>query len=401
GIFFLLIKGLPERGRIFSAASAWFFLEIIVAHFLTGFPWLPLGLSQYSSRWLLPVVSLVTVFGLSSLLMMFNLLLATGWTRHHLVSWSVIIPLTAALVFGGRAVNIEGTPAGWLRVLLLQENIASYNRLPPAEIFQSHYRTTITLLKEEPADLVVWPESSFPDILDDHPELMTQLRDLSQRHHCALLLGGIGRQGQSLFNTAYLFSGENLQVYRKRHLVPYGEFILGGRYRLLRKIYSKLAGYQPQLQPGQEYTLFHFPVSSRREQARVNVLICFENIFPEISAEFVTRGSQACLVITNDSWFLQSPGPYQHFAHNILRATETGRYFAQTAITGITGVVSPEKGVSALIESDRRLLFVRGHLRYTLPLLTGETPAGRCGYIPVLLLLLTVSGGILCRTRKG
>ncbi len=70
--------------------------------------------------------------------------------------------------------------------------------------------------------------------------------------------------------------------------------------------------------------------------------ICFESIFPQISREFVRNGAQALFIITNDAWFKGSKALEQHFAKAVFRAVETGRYTAQTANGGISGVIDAQ-----------------------------------------------------------
>lgn len=395
GLFFFLVKILPASGLIPLTACTWFFLEIIASSLFTGFPWLVLGLSQYSNRFLLPLSAYVTVYGLSSIVVFFNLLFSFGWRRHYLYSWLATVPLlffiVAAAHYGGKQTKING----WLKILLIQENISSAQRFSPEEIFQAHYQTTKNLLLKEKVDLVIWPESSYPDLLNMRVDLVRKLKELTSRYSCSLLLGSLSQIGEDMFNTAYLFIGEKVQIYQKTHLVPYGEFLPGAKNPVIRKIFYHFAGYIPRLQYGKEFSVFNLPVEGKN--VRISVLICFENIFPEISRKFALQGSQAFFVLTNDSWFGQSQGPYQHFAHNLLRSAETGRYFIQSALTGITGIVSPCSGITSTLEKEGKKIFVRGYLRGTVPLVTGQTFALRYGVLPLALVLLFITGVILCR----
>ncbi len=259
-----------------------------------------------------------------------------------------------------------------------------------------YYQDTAVLLNKNKPDLIIWPESSYPNVLAENKSLTDSLKRLTAENHCALLLGTMTYDAErdAYYNSAVLVRGDRVDVYRKTHLVPYGEFILGGRCPWVKRTYERIAGYTPCLSPG--VSLKPFDLDGRL----VGPLVCFENTFPELARASVNHGSQVLFVITNDSWFQRSFGPYQHFAHNVIRAAETGRYFVQTASTGITGIAAPDGTVTTVTGRDGgrpRQIFVKGYLAQSVPLTTGETPYTRHGDLPLTLILLTLTGAILCR----
>ncbi|MCM8832521.1 MAG: apolipoprotein N-acyltransferase, partial [Candidatus Omnitrophica bacterium] len=177
----------------------------------------------------------------------------------------------------------------------------------------------------------------------------------------------------------------------KIHLVPYGEFILGERFILIRKIFYKIAGYYPELKPGNNYKTFKY------KNIKFSTLICYENIFTDMSYNFLKNKTDFFIVITNDSWFGNSFGPYQHFYHNIFRAIETGRYFLQTGLTGITGIISPEGKIEKILEKENKQLFFEGNLNFSLPVEIYETFYSKYGIYPFFLFCLILTGLLICR----
>jgi apolipoprotein N-acyltransferase len=193
-----------------------------------------------------------------------------------------------------------------------------------------------------------------------------------------------------MYNVACFIAGGEVSYHAKLHLVPYGEFLPGRRFRAVRAVYRRASPMIPETTPGSEYTLF--PLGG----AKFAALICFENLFPELAAEYAARGAEFFVTLTNDSWYGDSPGPRQHFAHNAFRAIETGRYVIQVATSGVTGIVSPDGRVT-LLEENGRNVCTAGVLRGTVTPLRTRTVYGILGDLPLMLALLLLTGGVLCR----
>jgi apolipoprotein N-acyltransferase len=66
--------------------------------------------------------------------------------------------------------------------------------------------------------------------------------------------------------------------------------------------------------------------------------ICYEIIFPGLVARD-TETSDLIVNVTNDAWFGNTPGPYQHFRQAQIRAVETGQPLVRAANTGISGFI--------------------------------------------------------------
>jgi len=395
GIFSFLLCSLKRKGRIFIGVFIWFFLEILVTHLLTGFPWLLLGLSQWENSIILPFARIFGIYGISSLIILTNLSLFYGFRKKHVTSLVVSILIFLSIFIYGKNCRIErfsNTPT--IKVLIIQENIPSTLEKPADEILDSYYATTAKILKKEKeVELVIWPESTFSDYLLEDKKILNKLIKFTEKYKCTILLGSFGKKNGNIYNSAFLIDGKKIQTYNKIHLVPYGEFIPGGKFHLIERTYEKIAHYIPVLKHGKEFTPFNF------KEQKISSLICFENIFPEITREFVKEGCNAFIVITNDSWFGKSFGPYQHFTHNVFRAVESGRYFVQSASTGISGIITPSGKIEHLITGNNgEKVFVRGTVVRKIPLLKKRTFYSKYGNIPLFLLTFIFTGVLLCKT---
>ncbi len=123
--------------------------------------------------------------------------------------------------------------------------------------------------------------------------------------------------------------GEILSIYRKRHLVPYGEFTPGAWCPVIRFLVKRQAGYLPDLRRGSNPGVFFF------KKIPLAIFICYEDIFSEEVAAVIAKGRFVLVTLTNDSW-LGTLGSAQHFAFASLRAAEAGSYLIRAANTGIT-----------------------------------------------------------------
>jgi len=395
GIFLYTLYKLPPKGRIFLGAFIWFFLEIIVSNLITGFPWLLLGLSQWQEFFLLKTARLCGIYGISFLVILANLTFVNIFKKKYFYSSVVAILIFVAIFLITPEKFYKAKPVGEINVMVVQPNIISENNVEPEQVLYLLKEMTLSNLEKEGATLVVWPEGSFSDVLEKYPALVNDIKLLCNKYSLYILMGAFSTDDTNIYNSALLFGEDELQVYNKNHLAPYGEFILGGRYSFVRNVFEKVAGYTPYITPGNELKLFSL------NGHKIAPLVCFENIFPDMTRELNIKGAQVFLVITNDSWFGKSAGPYQHFAHNVMRATESGKYFIQASLTGVSGVISPEGKIVETIESDGKRIFVPGTLSFKAPLKEGKTFYSRFGEVPLFLVGIFFIGMILCRTTKN
>ena len=228
-------------------------------------------------------------------------------------------------------------------------------------------------LTEQVADrgarLVLWPESSTPFYFEYGAESQI-LRELARRRDVQLLIGSDQWEPATpprIFNAAFLINadGSTGGVYRKVHLVPFGEYVPLKHVLFFAK---PLVDAVSDFAPGTEVNTL--PVRG----GLVSTAICYEVVYPALIREGILRGSTLLTTITNDAWFGRSSAPSQHFAMAAMRAVEQGRYLVRAANTGISGVVDPYGRV--LLQSG---LFVEGAWTADVRLIEEKTLYGRRG----------------------
>jgi apolipoprotein N-acyltransferase len=139
------------------------------------------------------------------------------------------------------------------------------------------------------------------------------------------------------------------QRYDKIHLVPFGEYIP------LRNSLRFLGAIVPidDFTAGDEFTIMRFRLRDTGSEARCAVLICFEDVFPEIARGFARRGVDILVGITNDAWFGDTASPWQHLQAAVFRAVETRRPVVRAANTGVSCFISNKGSVTSLVRDEK------------------------------------------------
>jgi apolipoprotein N-acyltransferase len=362
-IFALIVRRIAIAhgpAALIAAPIVWVATELGRAYIFTGFPWVLLG---YSQATVLPIAQLASVFGVFGVSMLvasvsaaLAMTVAGGRTpfsagRSSKKGYGPFLPLAASLavviavaVWGSRrAAAAEWTHAGdAIRVGIVQGNIDQAEKWNPARaaaIFQDYLRMTRQAIREG-AEFVIWPESSTPFRFEDDPLAAAQLRTLAQQARVPILFGsdqfvrGTSGAPAAFYNSAFLVGpdGKTGGVYRKMHLVPFGEYVPA---KTLFFFAAPLVEAVSDFSAGDQAVLL--PVGRHL----VSTAICYEVVYPDLVRRFVTGGSEMLTTITNDAWYGRSSAPHQHFEQASMRAIEEGRYLVRSANTGISGIVDP------------------------------------------------------------
>jgi apolipoprotein N-acyltransferase len=388
------------KRALFLMPAAWVAAEYLRGLMFGGFPWVPLGNSQVTT---LPVAQLASVFGvygLSALVASVSAALAYATLaqgRDRVAAIAITVVVLAGIGFWGARRIADGSlvrDGAPLRVGLIQGNIAQTDKWKAGEarrIFTTYVAMTRDAVRRG-AQLVIWPESSTPFMFEEDETGETMLRGLARELHVPILFGSdqVDRSAQDLrlFNSAFMITpeGETAAVYRKMHLVPFGEFI---PLKELLYFVSPLVERFAEFAPGASMVIL--PAG----EYRINTAICYEVVYPSLIRDAVVQGSQLLTTITNDAWYGYSSAPYQHFALASMRAIEEGRYLARAANTGISGVVDPYGRVvrqSAIFEEVGLVEGVR--------VLTGRTIYSRIGDV-VAYAAIALTIGVLVVIRGG
>src|SRR5213083_422452 len=365
----------------FLLAAAWATQEWLRGWVFSGWGWNGLGVALHGNWPLIQIAEVTGVAGLSFMVAFANVILvttvrrlileaSTHTTRPHFDLTLTMAAIVGVLTFGLRAGQISPLTKP-LRVAAVQSNVPQHQKFDPqftTKIFDQFRRLSeIALRSNPPPDLLIWPESSMPGPVLAEQESNKFVMDLAASAETDLLLGTIDEQNHDVYNAALLISdgGERVQVYRKVHLVPFGEYV-PGRHSV--PLLARIVGDQVpgDFKAGNEFTVF----SLTNSDVQVAPLICFEDTIGELVRKFVvptetSPGANLLVDVTNDGWFQHSAGSPQHLANAIFRCIETRRPMLRAANTGVTCFINQFGRSTQMLRDETSSTFTEG-------VLTGE-----------------------------
>lgn len=367
-----------------ALAALWVFLEWLRSWVLTGFPWLPLAASQWERPALLQVAAWTGAWGVSFILVFFNLGLAL-YVRHLARQrkgggWlSRLSPefYAAILVLLGSLFLMPG--AGWtasrgeasLRVAPVQPDIAQNLKWDPAEARSNRAaleRQTrfADLLKP---DLILWPEAVTPTPVVGDPGMRRWVEELAAEMKTPILFGSVAvfdaEEGEARqetidhsVNAVFVADPETgisiNKFYAKRKLVPLGEYV---PLRPLFFFLEQLTAFDD-LRAGETATVLPLFIDFRTYRA--GSLICYEDIFPHLARANVLAGADFHFVATNNSWYGQEGMAYQHASHSVLRAVETRRPVLRVGNNGWSGWIDEFGVIRHVLKNSENSVYFGG-----------------------------------------
>jgi apolipoprotein N-acyltransferase len=328
---------------LWLAPFAWVGLEYLRGIVFGGFPWIPLGNTMVT---LLPVAQLASVLGIYGLSLFVGFVnvgfaaMALLAGRQRLVAAVATISMIAAVSLWGAMRMSSGTLTSGtpIKIGLIQGNIAQTDKWNPARagMILDRYLQLSRQAAEQGAEFIMWPEASTPFFFEEDPA-GNVIRNLARAVGRPMLLGSDEMDDADpprTYNSAFMLDrgGATAAVYRKIHLVPFGEYV---PFQRVLFFVGPLVEAVSAFSRGTRVTML--PVDGHM----VSTAICYEVTYPELAREAVLQGSEMLTTITNDAWYGESSAAFQHFEMAAMRAIEQGRYLARSANTGISGIVDP------------------------------------------------------------
>jgi apolipoprotein N-acyltransferase len=326
--------------------AAWTSAEWLRGHILTGFPWSLIGYAWTASDAMLQLAAVTGVYGLSLITVVVAAMpavLATQDTtrpsrREWLALGAVSLLLAAVWIAGSvRLSAAETKDVPGVRLRIVQPDIPQAEKMSRAKA-DEHFERLLRLSRmpaREAVTDVIWPETSVPFTLNaDAARAIGAIAP----HNGLVITGAVTasqrpEEAEKFWNSVVAIneSGDVVGKYDKFHLVPFGEYMPMREHLPLDAVAAGPLDFSAGTAP-RTLALPGLPA--------VSPLVCYEAIFPGAVVASSSRPSWL-LNVTNDAWFGQSAGPYQHFAIAKTRAVEEGLPLVRAANTGISAVVDP------------------------------------------------------------
>jgi apolipoprotein N-acyltransferase len=389
------------------APAAWTLAEWMRGWLFTGFPWLAAGYSQVPAS---PLAGYAPVLGI------YGVTLATAVSAGLIVVLGLRASDKARVILHPSAPGLRPAGAGlcllaiWLagyglgqvawttpvgapfNASLLQGNVAQDQKWR-AERVRPTLETYRLLAESAPGELTIMPETALPLFLEQVPQdYLSELAATARGRGGDILIGVPERMaGGEYFNSVVSVGTSPQQVYRKSHLVPFGEFIP------LRPVLAWIVGVLAiPLQDFSRGAPDQRPLAVAGQRVAVN--ICYEDAFGE---EIIRQLPEATVLanVSNVAWFGRSLAPRQHLQIAQARAIETGRFMLRATNTGLTAVIGPRGDVLAAAPE-----FEIATVTYSIQGYGGATPYVRWGNYAVLALcvaLIAVAGWLGRRSSRS
>ncbi len=377
---------LDQPYAIPAVAALWVGIER--THGPLGFAWLALGNAGINMGLPMRLAPLVGVYGLSFVLAMLNVAMASVLLRRprRRLGWLallLVIPLLPALPDSG---------PGREHAVVVQSNVPMDEDFTADSVAATRDELARLSLQaalapdQPPARLIIWPEVPLPLYYEQDAEFRRQAQLLARAAEAWFLFGTVSftPEGAPL-NSAQLVSpsGEPVSRYDKIYLVPFGEFVppfFGWVNRITRE-----AG---DFAPGREIVISHLG------EHRLGAFICYESAFPHLVRRFAAAGAEVFVNLSNDGYFGTSAAREQHLLIARMRAAENRRWLLRATNNGITCSIDPLGRIRRQLEPFERLA---GRLYFDYE--TATTPYTRYGDWFAWLCLAASLGAVLLSER--
>lgn len=394
-LFWGLAFGLAHRfgGSSFQVAAAVLALtlmELIRGIVLTGFPWALIG-HIWTDH---PILQLAAWGGATGLTLL-TLLLAALPVMLRKPLWGTgcaALVLAAGWSIGNLVLETTVVPDTGKTARLIQPNAAQHLKWDPRYAAQFFARQLAMTAEpaEHPLDVIIWPETAVSTLLNDAEIAIDAIGNAAAG--TPVMFGVNALVGDTYRNSLAILAadGRLADTYHKHHLVPFGEYVPLGELMSAIGIRGMAARDGGGFGAGPGTRLLDI-----EGVGRVLPLICYELIFPRHLR--TAERPDLIVQITNDAWFGNISGPYQHLAQAKLRAVEQGLGLVRAANTGVTAAIDPLGRVMRQIPLNHTGyadVAIPGALPATLYARTGDTPAA-------IVLLVLLAALIAARPRKS
>jgi apolipoprotein N-acyltransferase len=323
-------------------ALAWVFIEWVTSFIFSGLPWMIVAYGIGFSDILSQSANIVSIYGVSLVILYVSFQFYYIFYRDQKIKLSGIFLSTILIaiiaIFGYFKLAKFPIEFTNVRARIVQPTTNQLNKLNIEEFWQGiHKQSKLSQLNARiTPDIIIWPESAIAANYKN-PQIFDHVANIAKEMDAILMMGTISVEGKKYYNSFVGISpeGDVLFDYRKKHLVPFGEYVPLKKYLPINKLTFGVADYSY----GSGKEVFYID----KINMKIRPLICYESLFPhEINGD----EADVFINVTNTAWYGNSTAPHHLFYVNKFRAIENS-----TPI-----IVSSNNGVSGMFDSQGRLI---------------------------------------------
>ncbi len=379
---------------LFVAPSAWVLIEWVRSWALTGFPWMAFGYAQIDTAFAgwAPVLG---VYGVSFMVVL---------------SATAVISASLAATPRGRIVGIAAIVGPWLlggilsfvdwtedagrpvRATIVQAGVSQDKKWQREQLrpIMEHYLGATLSVPD--SDIVLWPEVAIPALDDQVEVFIARIESEARRNDQSVLFGILERSFERsvdgrIYNSVFLVGGEERQSYRKRHLVPFGEYFpVPPSVREWMKMQNLP---HADLAKGDDVQA----LLTTPDGLKFGVAICYEDAYGS-EQRYAIRDAGVLINVSNDAWFGDSIAPHQHLEIARMRSLEFGRPAIRSTNTGISAFIGAR---GELLQTGRQ--FEPEFMTADVQPRRGLTPYAATGNAVIIGLCVALLGFFRIRNR--
>ena len=387
-----LTQGEPLQ-LLATAPAAWVLVEWLRGWVLTGFPWLAFGYANVDSA-LGGFAPIAGVYGASFAVVLTAAAILAVLMGHGIRRWIALAFVFLPWIIGGTLKSVDWTDAAGepVRITILQAGISQDQKWLPQQRQSTldYYRDETRIVRD--SKIVVWPEVAIPSLTSREAAYISQLEADARESGQTILFGILEdeeiRGERLIYNSVIALDGQRRQVYRKRHLVPFGEYFPVPA--MVREWMRMMNLPHSDLTPGVDYP----DLIETSGGIRLAVAICYEDAYA-FEQLYALPGAGILINISNDAWFGESIATHQHLQVARMLSLAFGR----------PAVRSTNNGISAFIGYKGELLksgpqFREVTLTAEVTPRKGSTPYVSFGNGPITVLCLIILGLFWFRARS-
>lgn len=373
GLFFAIARHISIRSNysIFLVAPlALTTLEYVRNYYIFGgFPWGNVGYSIGRIPEFLQTASLFGVYGLVFIVGISNSLLSyliDEWIDKKIFLYKIFISFCLVILifysYGFFRIKLNNNLADkTIKVAIMQGNIPQSikqsARMHADEILKIYFDLNKKAI-EKGAELVIWPESAYPRVVDQDLGNFEFPLDQIIPSVIGVTAFGFDDPSQSKYhyhNAAFIVDAKNniKARYDKSHLVPFGEYVPWPMHGIVEKLVGGMGSFLP----GTKYEPYDLNLREGKK-ILLGTTICYEGIFPEISRAYSKNKTEILLNLTNDAWYGYSSAPFQHLLMYRMRAAETGIPFLRATNSGISAIIDRFGNIKSTLGLNKKGILI-------------------------------------------